>query len=473
MSWWDTISNGARCATGANLTACRDAAGAIADRAGQALAAPAISAASGTFEKFAEWIGQAAGDILTSSMTWWISTDSINIEPAGLLSQARPIQVVITFILMAGVLCTSLLLAITRRGAPLVEMLSGAVKYMVISSLALLVLSQALSAGDAAANALVSDGAKNFGPDVSKMLGITAINNPAMLALIALIVWVLSLIQWVFGFIRQGGIIVLAAMISIAAAGQLFPWGRQWFPRIASSLIALVLYKPMAAMIYTLGFTLVGNETTGNQVQSVIVGTMVLCIAVIALPAMMKFFSWVGGSAVAGGSSGALAAGLASVALGGSDLLRESTQSGSTDSGTTHSSDPMSSYMENNGPGTGPSDIDPGPGGHNLPDGQPWESPNAAAKPAEWDKSENPSSTGGDGNAASGVGAQDAENVGAAAATGSAGTTAAAGAATGGAALAAEAAVTAIHTAGRAVHDAGESAAATMRGDDTEGPATS
>ncbi|WP_308821651.1 hypothetical protein [Rhodococcus opacus] len=484
MSWWDTIGNGAMCggSFGTNLGACKDAAGAAAGQAADAAAAPAVAAADGVFEKFAAWVGQAAGDLLVSSMTWWLSTDSINIDSGKVLAGERPIQLLVTFILMAGVFCTAILMSLTRRGKPLVDMLTGAAKYVIIQSLALVVLSQALAWGDVAAATLVADGAENFGPKVSELLGLQAISNPAMLALVAMVCWFLSLVQWVFGFLRQGGIVVLAAMISIAAAGQLFPWGRQWFPRIASMLVALVLYKPMAAIIYTLGFKLMGEAGTENVLESVMVGAMVLVIAVISLPGMMAFFAWVGTPSSPGVSSAATAAELGAVGVGGADLMSKmNSWGGAGGEAMTGGSDPLASYMQNTGPGSGPNDVDPGPGAHNLPDPQPWETPGGAAPDAGAPGSgtapgmENPAASdqlGPHGAPAAGTGAQDAENVGSAAGSGgtaaATGTEAAAGAATGGVAVAAKEGAAAVGEAAQRVGEAANAGAQAMTGSDPD-----
>jgi len=234
----------------------------------------------------------------------------------------------------------------------------GAVKYVAISSLSMTVLSLALSAGDDIAKQLVQNGSNQFGDSLAKLLGTATLTNPATVLLLGILTFLLALIQWVFGFIRQAGILVLASLIAIAAAGQLSTWGRQWFPRIASALVALVLYKPIAAMIYSVGFKFMGH---GKDLSTAVIGVMVIALAVIALPAMMKFFSFVGGSVGAGGGGGALA--LAGGAVGGAAALSQfgGGGGGGSDGGSTATS--QATYMETTGPGTGVTDTPPGPGG--------------------------------------------------------------------------------------------------------------
>ena len=296
--------------------------------------------------------------MLRTSMTWWVKSDSINLDPTAIADVQRPLQGVFVLIMMAGILGTAIVMAVSRRGQPAAELLMGAFKYVAITSLSLVVLQGALSAGDDVAKQLVNNSDK-FGAALAKLIGLETLTNPVMVFLLGVLCFLLALVQWIFGFIRQAGIVVLASMIAFAAAGQLSSWGRQWFPRIASAIVALVLYKPMAAMIYSIGFTFMG---TGHDLSTAVIGVMVIALAVIALPAMMKFFSFVGNGIGGGGGGG----GLALAAAGGaaaSRFMGGGGGGGEAPAPQGNTSTSQSSYMNSTGPGTGQSDPDPGPGG--------------------------------------------------------------------------------------------------------------
>ncbi len=351
----DAVGNAVPIVGPAVSTGCKvatDPAGTV----GSATKAAVGAAANSVFGQFAESVGQSAGDLLRTSMTWWVKTDSINIDPAAIVSTQRPLQGVFELIMMAGVLGSAMAMALSRRGQPAAELLMGAFKYAAISSLSLVVLSGALSASDDVSRKLIQNGSNQFGDGLAKLLGTATLTNPATVLLLGILTFLLALIQWVFGFIRQAGILVLASLIAIAAAGQLSTWGRQWFPRIASALVVLVLYKPIAAMIYSVGFKFMGH---GKDLSTAVIGVMVIALAVIALPAMMKFFSFVGGSVGAGGGGGALA--LAGGAVGGAAALSQFGGGGGSGGGSTATS--QATYMETTGPGTGVTDTPPGPGG--------------------------------------------------------------------------------------------------------------
>jgi len=73
--------------------------GAVGDAVSKAVGAAADSA----FGKVAESTGQAAGDMLRTSMTWWVKSDSINIDPRAIADVQRPLQGVFVLIMMAGI----------------------------------------------------------------------------------------------------------------------------------------------------------------------------------------------------------------------------------------------------------------------------------------------------------------------------------------------------------------------------------
>ncbi|GGK68779.1 hypothetical protein GCM10011591_46110 [Nocardia camponoti] len=321
---------------------------------GNAVDAAIGKAVDSSFGKAAESIGKFAGDLLVESMTWWINTDSINLSYANVMSGSAPVQKLVVFIMMAGIMVSSIIMMLSRRAEPGVQILWGGLKYMVISSLALVVLSGALKAGDDFAQQMVDKDAVAFGERVQMMLGTNVLGNPGGVLLLGIIAVILGFVQWVMGFIRQAGILVLYNMILFAAAGQLTTWGRQWFPRIAAACIALVLYKPMAAFIYSLGFKLIGTEQT---LSTLVTGLMVIALAVIALPAMMKFFDFMG--AHVSGGSGALAPIMGSIAGG---ALMANAFGGSSGGSETSGGDSHANFMSATGPSASSAERDPSPG---------------------------------------------------------------------------------------------------------------
>ncbi|MBC7300094.1 MULTISPECIES: hypothetical protein [Nocardia] len=430
-------------------------------------------AVDSAFGKAAESIGKFSGDLLVESMTWWIGTDSISLSYAGVMADKAPVQKVVFFIMMAGVLSGAMVMMVTRRTEPGAQILLGGVKYIVISSMALIVLSGAIHAGDDFAHQIIDTDANQFGQRVQAMLGTSTIGNPGGVLLLGIVAFLLGAIQWVMGFIRQAGIVVLHNMILFAAAGQLTTWGRQWFPRIAATCVALVLYKPMAAFIYSLGFQLIGQE---QSLTTLVTGLMVIALAVIALPAMLKFFDFMG-MHVSGGSGalGLAVGGLAGGALGAAAAM------GGSGSGSSSGGDGFASFMSATGPGGGEPDPSPGNGGTSaLTSGggqaqlESGSSPKALGtgssglelEAGPGPQPENPDASGTpttpSGSDGSGIDVAGGTEAGGAAAADGSSTAAAGAAATGGVSMAIQAGLSAASAAANAADDVG----AEMTGDD-------
>ncbi|MBT0568619.1 hypothetical protein [Williamsia sp. CHRR-6] len=308
------------------------------------------------FAQACESVGKFAGDLLTLSMSWWLRTGSIDVTSGLAITGSHAVQTVVMMIIALGIIGSAITMVLTRRPGPAAELGMGAIKFVLIASLSTTILAGAMHAGDDFARQVTADGADQFGPQMQQMLGIATLHNPGGVLLLGIVAAVLSGIQWLFGFIRQAGIVVLYAMLIFAAAGQLSSWGRQWFPRICSMLIALVLYKPAAAIMYSLGWKLMGTE---RSLSAVMVGLMVIALTMLALPVMLKFFAFISPAISGGGSAGTALAGIAGGAglAGqlGADVLSSFGASGG---------DGQSNYMDATGPQsstTGP-EPDPSPG---------------------------------------------------------------------------------------------------------------
>ncbi len=83
-------------------------------------------------------------------------------------------------------------------------------------------------------------------------------------------------------------------------------------PKVSGWLLGLVLYKPFAALAYATAFFLIGDSE--GDPRTVFVGLTMLVLSIVALPTMIKFFSWAAPAAVGSSGGGTLAA------LGGAAL---------------------------------------------------------------------------------------------------------------------------------------------------------
>ncbi|MHA6622919.1 hypothetical protein [Pseudonocardia sp. DLS-67] len=207
-------------------------------------------------------------------------------------------------ILVGSILVQAIRMIVSRKGEPLVMVVTGLFRFAVVSALGITILQSALRAGDALAQQLLDGAANNFALLMRDALT-SSTASAFVILLVAVVSAVLSLVQWVLMAMRQAGLLVLAAMLPLAASGSLTRSTRGWLARLIVWLIAIVAYKPGAAFIYYIGFSYLSTTSSNapGNISTLITGLMVLVLAVIAMPVMLKFFSWTG-TQIGGASNG-------------------------------------------------------------------------------------------------------------------------------------------------------------------------
>jgi hypothetical protein len=100
---------------------------------------------------------------------------------------------------------------------------------------------------------------------------------------------------------RQGALIVLAGTLPLAAAGTLTPATRPWFKKVTGWMLALIFYKPAAAAVYAVAFMMIG---TGKNLTTILTGFAMVAMSLLALPVLMRFFTWTTGQVTDGSGAG-------------------------------------------------------------------------------------------------------------------------------------------------------------------------
>jgi type IV secretion system protein TrbL len=145
--------------------------------------------------------------------------------------------------------------------------------------------------------------------------------GPALL--LGTLAFVGSFANVVFMLLRAVMIAILFAFIPTLAASSATEMGNQAFKKAQGYLVAFVLFKPIAGVIYAVGFLAITKPPPftdlgeqGNALYSTSVGVMTLFVAFLALPALIKFIVPVAANGTSGAFSGAGVA-AAGVAAGG------------------------------------------------------------------------------------------------------------------------------------------------------------
>lgn len=189
-----------------------------------------------------------------------------------------------------------------------------------------------LKAGDSTALWLLERSGQGD-PDFGKLLagGATLATNLGAMFIIYLLMFISALVNIVFLLFRNLMFLVLMAFLPVVAAASTTESGKQAWRKANGWLLALVLYKPVAAGIYALGFRLIGegvDKASADEglasMSTSLMGLLIITLAGLALPALVKFVvpaAGVGAGAFSGGA--ALGAGIGagvSVAAGAAVL---------------------------------------------------------------------------------------------------------------------------------------------------------
>ncbi|MGC5225142.1 hypothetical protein ACPW96_21445 [Micromonospora sp. DT81.3] len=218
-----------------------------------------------------------------------------------------------------------------QRAQPGKELLQSLITLVVVSGAGLAVITLAVTAADAFSvwilnnatdcNVSVAGDSQCFGTNVYGMIALTAQSPIGLFGVLVLgvVALLMTFTQVALMIVRGGLLVVLAGVLPLGASFTNTQMGKQWFWKMLGWTIAFILYKPAAALIYAAAFSLVGTDVfldDGGGIWSILVGMSLMLVALLALPALMRFIAPMTGAVTGGGGSGMAVAGAAG-AVGG------------------------------------------------------------------------------------------------------------------------------------------------------------
>ena len=157
---------------------------------------------------------------------------------------------------------------------------------------------------------------------------------------LGIIAFLATVIQIMLMLVRGGMLVLLVGTLPLVAAFSNTEMGLQWFRKASAWLLAFALYKPAAAVVYAVAFDLAGQPGA----LALLDGVMMLVLAILALPALLRFVVPATSALTGAGASGAMLAG----AAGGAIAMRMPTGAASV------AATPASAYGQGQS-GVGPS----------------------------------------------------------------------------------------------------------------------
>jgi type IV secretion system protein TrbL len=143
--------------------------------------------------------------------------------------------------------------------------------------------------------------------------------GPIIVIVLGSVAMLASLIQIALMVLRAGMLVLLAGIFPLSASFTNTAAGKAWFQKCVSWLIAFILYKPAAAIVYATAFQLVGTDLAiddGTGLLKIVTGVVMMVLALSALPALMRFVAPMVSQAGGGGHTALALAGASGGALG-------------------------------------------------------------------------------------------------------------------------------------------------------------
>jgi hypothetical protein len=281
------------CAAGPAITVCPSPVTVQPGAAAGAGASQSVTPAPGSgslFGYIAQAFASAAEGLLKTLAASWMNVGTPQMDGTGTPAWviAQDTKWVVTLVAVGCILVAAARLAIRRRGEPVGAMLLGLVRLVFVTASATFIVQQAGAFGDEWSSALMNSahlGASGWSGAISVTVLAGALGGGDAVLLIVSLLLVLSvLIQLMLMVLRVGLLVVLTGTLPLAAAASMCDWGESWWRKHIGWLVAWLLYKPAAALLYVGAFALTGS----SSLTEVLAGWMLLILSVLILPSLLR-----------------------------------------------------------------------------------------------------------------------------------------------------------------------------------------
>jgi hypothetical protein len=351
------------------------------------------------FQPIVDLITEAIGTTLIELGTFWVGvpTEAVD-DPNGPIAWLHgELSYLVFAVATVSVIIAGAKMAFSSRGEAARDVLRSLLTLIVVMLLGLSIIGLLVKAGDEFSKCMIAssvtpglgskdpaqlsfsdlhppDGIgwscevtgetrKDFGANILAALGMTGPGGTALgiVGIMFIGIWAImaAVIQIAMMVVRNGMLVVLIAVLPLAAAATNTETGRTWFKRCVSWLVAFLLYKPIAAFVYAAALRLMAEsalaatsaENTGQfatALKNGITAAVMMTLAILALPALMKFLT----PLVAATAGGAGLMAMTAQGAAGHQLVTAAHDDGSGDTGGPTGAAPTgSSQMANSASG--------------------------------------------------------------------------------------------------------------------------
>nr|WP_176704706.1 hypothetical protein [Arthrobacter sp.] len=270
-------------------------------------------AAADALVKMAEAMVGGWDSMMKEFLTSWLNVGLlVDLEAGSIQWLTAQLQVISIFLTVLGIMFAAIWTMIHYRGDKAIKLAQTMAKVVVVTTLGAAAVQVIIVGGDAFSTWILDSA--GITTDARQIPLTIAASNPAIAILGGIFGIIATIIQWGIMLVRSAILPLLIGVWPVAAAASMIGGADQAFTKITNWIIAFALYKPVAAIIYAYAWK---TKSGDDGIGGVINGLVLIALAVVALPAMMRLLA-PGTSALGGASGGgmALAGGAALVGAG-------------------------------------------------------------------------------------------------------------------------------------------------------------
>jgi type IV secretion system protein TrbL len=272
--------------------------------------AGAKAVASNGFQQAAETIFLSYDDIIKQFLTGWVGSDFLVALDNKTTSWFQDTSLPITILLLTvGLMVAGIRTMYTQRGEEFGEAMRNLGRVVAVTSFGTVLIQVLVWGGDAYAEWILK--VSGTSATAGYVDAGFAASSPGLALLFGLVGVLAVGIQWVIMFVRQAMLLLLNAFWPMSASYAMLRQGQQAFEKITAWIIAFIIYSPLAASIYAFAWRLKSGQ---DGAGGVLYGLMLIILAVVALPAIMRLITPVA-AALGNASGGAMAMGFTSAAV--------------------------------------------------------------------------------------------------------------------------------------------------------------
>lgn len=272
--------------------------------------------AEGFINSLFHGVTDSLGDLAKGLGSFWVNTPSIPLtgKDNAVYFIRESTSWYVAALLVVSILIAAGQMMWTRKGQPLTELLSSLLKFAIMNAASVTGVTLLLRSGDEFSAWIIGRSTdEGFEKALSTLIGPEVFKSEITMG-IAIFAIVMGIIAIIVAVIQIGLLIVRSAMalilvgtLPLAFSATNTSWGKQWSQKHVSWLIAFILYKPVASLVYAAAFKVFGSvgKVDGDDAERMmyfICGLVLMIAALFALPAMMRLIVPAVGAAAGAGA---------------------------------------------------------------------------------------------------------------------------------------------------------------------------